>query len=162
SSGDPDTEWSEWTTRFFATGPSSSVYPLEVIDAADSPPPGLRDVSGSPLTVPPSSSIALLSEAGETLLAFDAQRTTTPPPLRARRQRAAVHHAGARGRHAVAPLRQRICRGARGLRPSIAGQHRVRTASPVRRGRAAVLHHGALRNDSRGPARRHDARLCDG
>src|SRR5438874_6346616 len=53
SSGDALTEWSDWSTRFFATGPSSSVYPLELLDVADSPAPTLHDVNRSPLVLLP-------------------------------------------------------------------------------------------------------------
>jgi glucose/arabinose dehydrogenase len=81
SSGDPDTEWSDWTSRPFATGPSSSVYPMEVLDVLDSPPPRLHDANGAPLTLLPSASIALVSEEGEILIAIDSQRIVNPPAL---------------------------------------------------------------------------------
>jgi glucose/arabinose dehydrogenase len=83
SSGDPDTEWSEWSPRFFATGASSGVYPLEILDVLDSPAPRLRDETGAPLTLPASALIALVAETGEPLLQIDAQHISNPPPLKA-------------------------------------------------------------------------------
>ena len=94
SSGDIDTEWSGWSARFFSTGPSSSVYPLELLDVADSPAPTLHDVNGSALTLLPSSSVALVSEGGEMLLAFGSQQTTNPPALKAHTRVKAIVSSG--------------------------------------------------------------------
>ncbi|HEY6211129.1 MAG TPA: PQQ-dependent sugar dehydrogenase [Vicinamibacterales bacterium] len=83
NSGDAQTEWSDWADRFFATGPSSSIYPLELLDVLDSPPPRLHDAGGAALTLPAGATVALVSESGQPLLIFDAQRTTNPPALAA-------------------------------------------------------------------------------
>ena len=81
SSDDADSEWSEWSTRLFTTGASSSVYPLELLDVRDSPAPRLHNANGSALTLPSSTSVALVSESGDLLLSFTSQSTTNPPAL---------------------------------------------------------------------------------
>jgi len=80
SSGDPETEWSNWTTRNFATGPGSSVQALEIIDVLSSPPPRVRDAGGSDVALAGGASLALTTERGELLLSF-AQSITNPPEL---------------------------------------------------------------------------------
>src|SRR5436190_23263480 len=93
-SGDLDTEWSGWSARFFATGPSSSVYPLALLDVADSPAPTLHDVNGTALTLLPSSLVALVSEGGGMLLAFGSQQTTNPSPLKSHTRVKAIISSG--------------------------------------------------------------------
>ena len=94
TSGDAVTEWSDWADRFFATGPSSSIYPLELLDVLDSPPPRLHDTGGAALTLPAGATIALVAESGQPLLIFDAQRTTNPPALNAHTRVRAVVTSG--------------------------------------------------------------------
>ena len=81
SSGDPENEWSPWTMRLFATGAPAGVYPLEILDVRDTPAPQLRAANDAALTLPPSTSVALVSVGGELLLSFGAQQTTNPPAL---------------------------------------------------------------------------------
>jgi glucose/arabinose dehydrogenase len=45
-SGDPETEWSEWSERAFRTGALSEVFSMLVSDVKDAPAPELRSASG--------------------------------------------------------------------------------------------------------------------
>ena len=70
SSGDPDTEWSEWTTQGFTTSQGSSVLPLEIVRVLQSPQPRLRGTSGGDVVLNGGSSVSLVSAEGYPLLTF--------------------------------------------------------------------------------------------
>jgi glucose/arabinose dehydrogenase len=76
SSGDADTEWSDWSERDFNTGPGSAVHPMEIVDVLPSPPPRLQGA-----TLPADASVALTSERGDVLLSFSGSAIANPPPL---------------------------------------------------------------------------------
>jgi PKD repeat protein/glucose/arabinose dehydrogenase len=90
SSGDPATEWSPWSQRFFSTAPLSQIFPLEVEDAADLPPPAwIEPASGAPVVLTPGTpqpSVRLESASGDLLLEFRAldglaNQVINPTPL---------------------------------------------------------------------------------
>jgi len=70
NSGDPDTEWSDWTTQVFTTSQGSSVQPLEIIRVLQSPQPRLHDTNGSDIALPAGASVSLASAEGNPLLTF--------------------------------------------------------------------------------------------
>ncbi|HEX3067291.1 MAG TPA: hypothetical protein VHX14_01865, partial [Thermoanaerobaculia bacterium] len=80
NSGDPDTEWSEWTTQAFTTSQGSSVQPLEIVQVLQSPQPRLHDPNGSDIALPGGASVSLVSAEGHPLLAFtsDGVQIATP------------------------------------------------------------------------------------
>jgi len=85
SSGDPDTEWTDWATRVFATSAPSAIHPLEIVNILPAPPPRLYDSIGSDITLPAGASVVVGSEKGEPLLSFTGDggtvTTTNPPAL---------------------------------------------------------------------------------
>ncbi|MGZ7031098.1 MAG: hypothetical protein ACXVIJ_03935, partial [Thermoanaerobaculia bacterium] len=85
TSGDPATEWSEWSSRDFVTAAASSVHPMEIVDVGSSPPPRFYEVRGSNVILPVGASVALMSQQGELLLSFtedgDGLVMNNPPPL---------------------------------------------------------------------------------
>ena len=95
SSGDPETEWSDWSVRDFTTGSPSAVHPMEIIDVLSSPPPHLRDPTGAAVTLPTDSSVALVSDGGELLLSFFGTVVTNPSALRTHAVVKAVARSGA-------------------------------------------------------------------
>ncbi len=94
SSGDSATEWSDWASRPFLTGPPSTAHPLENTDVLSSPPPRLMDAAGAGVTLPNGASVALVSEQGELLLSFSAASTDNPPALTGHARVKAVVRAG--------------------------------------------------------------------
>jgi glucose/arabinose dehydrogenase len=88
-SGDPGTQWSEWSERLFATGPQSRIFPMEMDDVADAPTPQWLDELGVEVVLPGGAnppSLRLESAAGELLLEVagldgQANRITNPPEL---------------------------------------------------------------------------------
>ncbi|MEK6371424.1 MAG: PQQ-dependent sugar dehydrogenase [Acidobacteriota bacterium] len=103
SSGDPDTEWSDWSIRDFNTGPGSAVRAMVIDDVLSSPPPRLRDAAGAAATLPPDASLALTSERGELLLSFSGSAATNPPTLRTHALVKCVVRSGAEA-HSLPPL----------------------------------------------------------
>jgi hypothetical protein len=51
-SGDPSTEWSEWTEHGFTTREERGVEPMVLADVAPEPPPAWTDDSGNDVTLP--------------------------------------------------------------------------------------------------------------
>lgn len=89
-SGDPLTEWSTWSLRFFSTGSASQVFPLETEDVASLPVPRWTTADqGTPVLLPPAAvpaDLILGSAAGDLLLDIRANdgvtnTVTNPPPL---------------------------------------------------------------------------------
>ncbi|MCB9846048.1 MAG: PQQ-dependent sugar dehydrogenase [Phycisphaeraceae bacterium] len=88
-SGDALTEWSDWSVRFFETGPLSEVFPLELSDVAPNPAPMWHDATGVAIVLPGGGSPALLevgSASGDLLLRFAgldglSNEVTNPPGL---------------------------------------------------------------------------------
>jgi glucose/arabinose dehydrogenase len=80
SSGDPNTEWSDWTTQAFNTSEGSSVQPLEIVQVLQSPQPRLHDTNGSDIVLSGGASVSLVSAEGNPLLAFtsDGVQIATP------------------------------------------------------------------------------------
>ncbi len=70
SSGDPETEWSDWTTQDFTTSQGSSVQPLEIAGVLQSPQPRLHDTNGSDIVLTGEASVSLVSAEGTPLLTF--------------------------------------------------------------------------------------------
>ncbi|MFO0856818.1 MAG: PQQ-dependent sugar dehydrogenase [Phycisphaerales bacterium] len=52
NSGDPFTEWSNWSERVFTTGPVAQVLPMELHDVVLAPAPQLITPAGQPFTLP--------------------------------------------------------------------------------------------------------------
>lgn len=70
SSGDPETEWSDWTTQAFTTSQGSSVQPLEIVGVLQSPQPRLHDTNGGDIALPDGALVSLVSAEGTPLLTF--------------------------------------------------------------------------------------------
>ena len=70
SSGDPETEWSDWTTQAFMTSAGSSVQPLEIVGILQSPQPRLHDPNGNDIVLSGGASVSLVSAEGTPLLNF--------------------------------------------------------------------------------------------
>jgi glucose/arabinose dehydrogenase len=91
SSGVAATEWSNWATRPFSTGPLSEVFPLELEDVAATPTPTWQDTTGSPIVLPGGATPPMLrleSAGGALLLEIRgldgfANVLTNPPALAA-------------------------------------------------------------------------------
>jgi glucose/arabinose dehydrogenase len=82
-------DWSPWTDRLFLTGAASTVFPLDIIDVADSPAPEWDDTTGVPLALPagsPPGSLVLEDHQGDLLLELRgldgvSNEVINPPPL---------------------------------------------------------------------------------
>ncbi len=82
-------DWSPWTTRLFQTGAASTVFPLELIDVAESPAPEWNDTTGEPLPLPagsPPGSLLLEDHHADLLLELrgvdgTSNQVINPPPL---------------------------------------------------------------------------------
>lgn len=89
-SGDPVSEWGPWSERTFVTGAASTIFPLELEDVGDAPPPQIRDPQGgTPVALPGGPnppSFRIESSAGDLLVeweGFDGVTNilTNPPEL---------------------------------------------------------------------------------
>jgi glucose/arabinose dehydrogenase len=80
SSGDPASEWSEWTTQAFTTSQGSSVLPLEIVRVLQSPQPRLHGASGGDVVLTNGASVSLVSAEGNPILTFggDGVQIATP------------------------------------------------------------------------------------
>ncbi len=88
SSGDPNTQWSDWAYRAFVTGPPFAIFPLEMDDFEDSPTPTLKGTTGVPFVLPAGATppeIRLESAMSELLLSFagvdGVSNAITNPPM---------------------------------------------------------------------------------
>ncbi len=86
SSGDPLTQWSGYALRAFSSGSLSTVFPMDLDDAAASPAPTWLDTTGVPVSAPDGATPATLnleSSAGDTLLVFTGGQSLpgNPPAL---------------------------------------------------------------------------------
>jgi len=91
-SGEPDTEWSEWSERFFLTDRELPMPPLMKRDVLASPAPRWMSVSGVGLVPPMGARLRLelvdgdvlleLGRAGDALVPMRRQRFDTNAPLR--------------------------------------------------------------------------------
>lgn len=82
-------DWSPWSDRLFMTGTASEVFPLELIDVAESPAPEWNDTTGVPLVLPtgsPPASVVLDDHNDELLLELrgldgNSNEVINPPAL---------------------------------------------------------------------------------
>lgn len=86
SSGDPQTQWSEYAERFFSTASPTSLLPLELDDMFESPPATWTTTGGAAITLPVGAQLRAESVTGGVLVAATgvtggATQFFNPPPL---------------------------------------------------------------------------------
>ncbi|MFO0839918.1 MAG: PQQ-dependent sugar dehydrogenase [Phycisphaerae bacterium] len=105
-SGDPLTQWSAWSERFFRTGPPSTVFPLEMVDVATTPTPDWVDAFGFAIDLPFSTPAASLRlEAPDSSLLVEWSASVAPGNV--------LSNAGPLAAHVA--VRVRVTAGASGL-----------------------------------------------